>query len=82
MKKKNKTTQFVLQSNKLWAGVFADIALFRKVQATSVVMFRRNSEAADQQCRFQACFILYDGWLSWADYIAVLIKAALQSTWL
>lgn len=70
------------QSDKGWAGVFADIALFRPAQATSVVMFRKDSDAAGQQCRFEARWILYDGWLSLADYIAVLIKAALQSTWL
>lgn len=70
----------MIQSNKGWAGVFADIALFRPAQASSGVMFRIDSDAAGQQCRFEACWILYDGWLSWADYIAVLIKAALQST--
>lgn len=75
-------TQFVPQSNKRWAGVLANIALFRPAQSTSVVMFRTDTGTAGQQCRFEACWILYDGWLRWADYIAVLIKAALQSTWL
>lgn len=70
------------QSDEWWPGVFADIALFRPAQATSLVMFRTGSDAAGQQCRSEARWILYDGWQSWADYIAVLIKAALQSTWL